>query len=77
MSIKSEGEQIRKKQVKFENKNITDKNDSCCRNINEIEEIKQLEYRSKYFDRKLRKNNILIFGLQVAANADLVNAVKF
>lgn len=78
-SIKDEGEQIRrelKKELKLENKKIIDKIDSCCRSINELEEkIKQLESRSKYFDKKLRKNNILVFGLQVAANADLVNVV--
>lgn len=78
-TIKTEGQQIRrelKKDLQFENKKIIEKIDTCCKNIKEIEEkLNQLESKCKYFDRKLRKNNILIFGLEISDNVELINVV--
>lgn len=75
-SIKNECEQIRKelkKELYSENKKIIEKIDNCYRNINELDKkIKHIDNRCKYLDRNSRKNNILIFGLQIPENSDLV-----
>lgn len=77
--IKSESERIReelKDEIQKMNGKLIEKIDTCFKNVNELEnKLKTLEYRCVNFERYTRKNNILIFGLNIPERVDQIEWV--
>lgn len=73
--LRKEGDRIRA-EIKTENKKLIERIDKAILKINNLEEkYTQIENKYLYLERQIRKNNILIYGLKLTENINIVDFV--
>lgn len=77
--LKTESEQIRKDikaEIALENTKTLKKIEDCFNRLDQLEnKFNNLNKKLIYLDRRLRKNNIIIVGLNIPENSDLIDFV--